>query len=98
MVLSFGQNISLMVGITYATILLSSQIFISLGDAIVVMARFISGVLVCRWIVVFELRGMREVTSQDSSSLSRVVETTSQSGRETHLPRGEIHIYQKVAT
>ncbi len=47
----------------YATIILSSQIFISLGDAIPVIAFYMMGAYACRLILSFELHGMKEVTS-----------------------------------
>jgi hypothetical protein len=54
----------------YATIFLSSTIFISFGDAVTVVARFFFASIVCRWVLSFELHGMKEVTSQTSNTLS----------------------------
>ncbi|KAH6847426.1 hypothetical protein B0I37DRAFT_375032 [Chaetomium sp. MPI-CAGE-AT-0009] len=50
----------------FGTVALSSQIFISLGDVIPVIIRFICGTVVCRLILLFELHGLREVASQST--------------------------------
>lgn len=60
----YWAGMGVVVLFVYATVILSSTIFISLGDAIPVMARFFLGSLVCRWILLFELHGMKQVTSQ----------------------------------
>jgi hypothetical protein len=48
----------------FGTVALSSQIFISLGDVVPVIARFMVGTMACRIILSFELYGLREATSQ----------------------------------
>jgi hypothetical protein len=48
----------------FGTVALSSQIFISLGDVIPVIGRFLLSTLVCRLILLFELHGLREATSR----------------------------------
>ncbi|KAK4233817.1 hypothetical protein C8A03DRAFT_19173 [Achaetomium macrosporum] len=48
----------------FGTVALSSQIFISLGDVVPVIGRFICGTIVCRLILLFELYGLRELTNE----------------------------------
>ena len=47
----------------FATVMLSSQIFISMGDVFVVVSTILAGAWACRLILTFELHGMREATS-----------------------------------
>ena len=47
----------------YGTVALSSQLFISLGDAVPIIAWYFLGTLVCHLILRYELHGMRETTS-----------------------------------
>jgi hypothetical protein len=56
-------NLGIVVVFIYATVALSSQAFISLGDIVPVIARFLAGTLICRAILMYELHGLREVTS-----------------------------------
>lgn len=67
MIASFFVNAGVIFLLVYSTILLSSQIFISLGDAVPVLARYFAGSLVCRGIMEFELRGMREAGTSTKS-------------------------------
>jgi hypothetical protein len=62
--LFYWAGMGVVVLFVYATVILSSTIFISLGDAVPVIARFFLGSQVCRWILLFELHGMKQVTSQ----------------------------------
>jgi hypothetical protein len=64
MIMSLLLNAGVVILLVFATVILSSQMFISLGDALIVTARFLTGGVVCRMILAFELRGMREVTSE----------------------------------
>jgi len=67
---SYLANTGVAVLFIYATIILSSQIFISLGDAIPLVARWILGATVCRAILTYELHGLREVTSQAMNNVT----------------------------
>lgn len=58
----------------FGTVALSSQIFISLGDVVPLIARFMIGTLICRLILVFELYGLREVTSRSIQDGAVVVD------------------------
>ncbi|EEQ34943.1 conserved hypothetical protein [Microsporum canis CBS 113480] len=60
----FWTDIASAVVFIFSTVALSSQIFISLGDVVPIIARFLIGTLVCRAVLLFELHGLREVTSQ----------------------------------
>jgi hypothetical protein len=62
----------------YATVILSSQIFISLGDAVPVIGLYLTGAAICRLILSIELHGMKEVTSL---SLQDTAEHTAIEGR-----------------
>lgn len=73
MIASFFVNAGVIFLLVYSTILLSSQIFISLGDAVPVLARYFAGSLVCRGIMEFELRGMREAGTSMWGGLSNSV-------------------------
>jgi hypothetical protein len=64
MFVHYWAGMGIVILFIYATIFLSSTIFISLGDAVTIMARFFFASIVCRWILLFELHGMKEVTSQ----------------------------------
>ncbi|KAK2883364.1 hypothetical protein FQN49_000004 [Arthroderma sp. PD_2] len=63
-VVQFFMEIASAVVFIFSTVALSSQIFISLGDVVPIIVRFLIGTLVCRAILLFELHGLREVTSQ----------------------------------
>jgi len=60
---SYLSQLAVVVLFGYATIMLSSQIFISLGDAVPVIAYYMVGAYVSRLLLTMELHGMREVTS-----------------------------------
>lgn len=60
----YFANVGVAVLFIYATVILSSTIFISCGDAIALFARWLLGAAVCRAILSYELHGLREVTSQ----------------------------------
>lgn len=57
----------------FGTVALSSQIFISLGDVVPIVVRFISSTLVCRAVLLFELYGLREVTSRSTKEAAGLV-------------------------
>ena len=61
LVLTVATSLLTWCHILYATVSLSSQIFISLGDVIPIIARICASGVVCRGILVFELFGMNEV-------------------------------------
>jgi hypothetical protein len=63
-VVRFFTELSSVVMFVFGTVALSSQIFISLGDVVPLIARLMFSTLVCRSILLFELHGLREVTSQ----------------------------------
>ncbi|KAI1453652.1 hypothetical protein F4805DRAFT_442640 [Annulohypoxylon moriforme] len=88
MATSSGVSIGALVLLVYATILLSSQIFISLGDALGVIVRFLLGALVCRTILAFELRGMREVTSEAVRDYEEIQFSVPRIDGETSLSNG----------
>jgi hypothetical protein len=60
----FLTKIASVVMFIFGTVALSSQIFISLGDVVLIIARLMSSTLVYRAILSFELHGLQEVTSQ----------------------------------
>ncbi|KAK4040857.1 hypothetical protein C8A01DRAFT_45877 [Parachaetomium inaequale] len=60
----FLMEMASLVVFVFGTVALSSQIFISLGDVVPVIIRFICGTVVCRLILLFELHGLREVSSR----------------------------------
>jgi hypothetical protein len=60
----FLMEMASVVVFVFGTVALSSQIFISLGDVVPVIIRFICGTVVCRLILLFELHGLREASSQ----------------------------------
>ncbi|KAI0195632.1 hypothetical protein EV127DRAFT_331772 [Xylaria flabelliformis] len=80
MMLSSLVNGGVVVLLLYSTVLLSSQIFISLGDAVPVLARYLAASVVCRGIMDFELRGMRETRSDTKSCQDQVPLTSSEIG------------------
>ncbi|KAI0863377.1 hypothetical protein F4860DRAFT_468054 [Xylaria cubensis] len=80
MMLSSLVNGGVVVLLLYSTVLLSSQIFISLGDAVPVLARYLAASVVCRGIMDFELRGMRETRSDTKSCHDQVPLTSSEIG------------------
>lgn len=59
----FMTEVASLVVMVFGTIALSSQIFISMGDVVPIIARFLVGTLVCRLVVLFELHGIREANS-----------------------------------
>ena len=66
----YWAGMGIVILFTYATIFLSSTIFISLGDAVTIMARFFFASIVCRWVLSFELHGMKEVRSREDRNAS----------------------------
>ena len=68
--------------IVYGTLVFSSILFISTGDAVMVVSRYLSSTLVCRTIVMFELSGLRQVLDHQKR--------VSRSGHE-FTPMEEIH-------
>ncbi|KAF3483616.1 uncharacterized protein GIQ15_02940 [Arthroderma uncinatum] len=60
-------DIAVTVVFIFSTVAMSGQIFIGMGDAVPVIARFLMGTLVSRLILLFELHGLREVTSQSQN-------------------------------
>jgi hypothetical protein len=71
-ILSLLLNAGVLVLLVFVTVILSSQLFISLGDALTVTARILTGGVVCRLILAFELQCMREVTSEATSEATRL--------------------------
>ncbi|KAH6972713.1 hypothetical protein BKA56DRAFT_458821, partial [Ilyonectria sp. MPI-CAGE-AT-0026] len=61
-VLSWLTNMAMLVLFVFGTVFLSSQMFISLGDMIPVIARVIGSCIVSRSIMLFELYGLRRGT------------------------------------
>lgn len=59
-VVEFTTEVASLVVMVFGTVALSSQIFISMGDVVPIIARFLAGTLVCRLVVLFELHGIRE--------------------------------------
>lgn len=59
--LAWFTSMGTVLHIVYGTLLFSSIIFISTGDAVLVVVRYLSSTLVCRAIVMFELSGLRQV-------------------------------------
>lgn len=51
--------------VIYGTVSLSSQIFISLGDAVPIITRYLGGTIACRLVVRYEVYGLRYVSSQN---------------------------------
>lgn len=60
-VVKYVADVSSVVVFVFGTVALSSQIFISLGDVVPVIARFMMGTLVCRAVLSFEIHGLWEV-------------------------------------
>ena len=56
----FTTEVASLVVMVFGTVALSSQIFISMGDVVPIIGRFLAGTLVCRLVVLFELHGIRE--------------------------------------
>lgn len=62
MVLNWSINLLVWVQIIYGTIVLSSELFISLFTSLQVLGRFLSGAIVCRAVLEFEMYGLREIS------------------------------------
>jgi hypothetical protein len=58
-ILSFLAQMGALALLIYATVILSSQIFIPYRDAVIVMTRFLAGSFACRIVLEFELFGIR---------------------------------------
>lgn len=65
-VVQYWAEMASVVVFVFGTVALSSQIFISLGDVVPVIIRFLCGTVVCRLILLFELHGLREVSRQST--------------------------------
>lgn len=62
-VVKYVADVSSVVVFVFGIVALSSQIIITLGDVVPVIARFMTGTLVCRAVRSFEMHGLWEVTS-----------------------------------
>jgi hypothetical protein len=80
--LAWFTSMGTVLHIVYGTLLFSSILFISTGDAVIVVARYLSSTLVCRAMVMFELSGLRQVLDRQ--------EEGSRSGH-GFMPLEEIH-------
>ena len=68
LVVRYLTDMASLVVFIFGTVALSSQIFISLGDVVPVIGRFLASTLVCRLILSFELHGLREATSRSQKT------------------------------
>jgi hypothetical protein len=80
--LAWFTSMGTVLHIIYGTLVFSSILFISTGDAVIVVVRYLSSTLVCRAMVMFELSGLRQALDRQKGD--------SQSGHE-FMPMGEIH-------
>jgi hypothetical protein len=62
-VLSWLTNMAMLILFIFGTVFLSSQMFVSLGDMIPVIARVIGSCMVARGVMLFELYGLRRATA-----------------------------------
>jgi hypothetical protein len=60
---AYATRLGVVVLFLYGTIILSSQILISLRDSVPVISMYLAGAVVCRLILSIELHGMKEATS-----------------------------------
>ncbi|EXJ57967.1 hypothetical protein A1O7_05390 [Cladophialophora yegresii CBS 114405] len=65
--LSWFTSMGTVLHIVYGTLAFSSILFISTSDAVTVVARYLASTLVCRAIVMYELSGLRQVTTHRRS-------------------------------
>ena len=65
--LAWFTSMGTVLHIVYGTLLFSGILFISTGDAVIVVARYLSSTLVCRAMVMFELSGLRQVLDRQES-------------------------------
>jgi hypothetical protein len=80
--LAWFTSMGTVLHIIYGTLVFSSILFISTGDAVIVVVRYLSSTLVCRAVVMFELSGLRQVLDRQNGD--------SRSGLE-FMPMEEIH-------
>ncbi|KAI1487621.1 hypothetical protein F5X96DRAFT_681084 [Biscogniauxia mediterranea] len=62
-VLSWGLSVGIVAHVLWGTLVLSSLLFFSVTDSLVIVSRYIASTLVCRGIVRLELSGMRGMTN-----------------------------------
>lgn len=60
--------------IFYGTLVFSSLLFISVQDAVPVVARFLGSAAICRGLLMFELRGMRQAVSHSRRTSSMLLQ------------------------
>ena len=61
LILNWSIKLLVWIQIIHGTIVLSSELFISLFTSLQVVGRFLSGAIVCRVVLEFEMYGLREV-------------------------------------
>ncbi|KAF6788435.1 hypothetical protein CSOJ01_15030 [Colletotrichum sojae] len=84
-VVKYTADILSAVGFVYGTVALSSQIFISLRDVVPIVARLMTGALVCRAVLSFEIHGLWEAANpptEESGSAESEHEMISGAGSE----------------
>jgi hypothetical protein len=62
---SLVSTLSALILTGYGTVVMSSLLFISVRDASIVAARFLAGTVICKFLVIFELSGIRYVMLQE---------------------------------
>ncbi|SPO04029.1 uncharacterized protein DNG_06712 [Cephalotrichum gorgonifer] len=81
-VVEFATDIASLVVFIFGTIVLSSQIFISMADVVPIVGRILASTLVCRLVVLFELHGIREANSDSETKDGVLLSDGPQSGYE----------------
>jgi len=64
-VVKWLADLGVVVVFVYGSVALASQVFISLGDAGTVIARYIISAIVCRLVLRYELNGLRDVLTRE---------------------------------
>ncbi|KAF2238639.1 hypothetical protein EV356DRAFT_505981 [Viridothelium virens] len=73
LLMSWLTAVGTVLHIVYGTVVLSGILFISITDALIVVARYIVSTLCCRMILMYELAGLREASQvQDSMDADAV--------------------------
>lgn len=62
LILDWAIRLLIWVQVLYGTMVLSSELFLSLFTALEVVGRFLAGAMVCRVVLEFEMYGLREVS------------------------------------
>ena len=62
LILDWAVRLLVWVQVLYGTMVLSSELFLSLFTALEVVGRFLAGAIVCRVVLEFEMYGLREVS------------------------------------